>query len=177
MTLRWHAARRTIAALTLLLPLAAGAEERQPTLDRGPAGEAVLNLTVAPCLVREGEADPLPYSAADRAACERINRVSLPTREKGFVRLKVPAGPFLLRVRNDGVRWPIDFTLQGARDPSLPKTRGGPIPPGGVADFPLTLVPGLYTYSSPATGTPAYQILVEGVGKVVDPRLAPGQLR
>ena len=152
------------ALATLLAVLWAGptlAKDVRPTLPE-QGGVRLLTLTISPCMFLDGEQDPVPARARDTAGCARINRATLPTRKGNFIRLRVPAGDYVVRVYNKGVPWPVDFQLKGAHDPSLPKTGGGAIKDGSGADFRVKMTPGVYEYSSPAVASPGYQIIVEG---------------
>ncbi len=142
---------------------AAPAADVVPKLAPAPDGQAqVLVLHARPCMLLEGEApDPVPLKAASTADCQRLNRAMGPLRQDKLRRLRVKAGTYVIRLLNVDVPWPIDFAIEGAHDPSLPKHAGGSVAPGQGADFRLELKPGIYVYRSPLNATLDYRLLVE----------------
>ncbi|MCA9558105.1 MAG: hypothetical protein KC583_06000 [Myxococcales bacterium] len=143
--------------------LAAPQPDVVPTLTPAPDGGAqVLVLHARACMLLEGEApDPVPLKAGSTADCQRLNRAMGPLRQDKLRRLRVKAGTYVIRLLNVDVPWPIDFAIEGAHDPSLPKHAGGKIAPGEGADFRLELKPGIYVYRSPLNATLDYRLLVE----------------
>ncbi len=158
--------KRLAVLLGLAVAPAAGAAPAPdvlPPLTPAPDGQAqMLVLHARPCMLLEGEPpDPVPLRAGSTADCQRLNRAMGPLRQDKLRRLRVKAGTYVIRLLNVDVPWPIDFAIEGAHDPSLPKHAGGQIGPGAGADFRLELKPGIYVYRSPLNATLDYRLLVE----------------
>lgn len=155
--------RRGVAALAVFAggALAAPAQDFTPALTPDASGAQIIQLRVGPCLIKDAEVAPMKYTVPDAASCEQLNRAARVAREPGLKRMRLTAGKYVFRVYNEGVPWPVDFAIRGARDESLPKTGGGQMKDGQGLAYAIELTPGAYVFSSPLTATFEYELLVE----------------
>lgn len=143
-------------------PMEVAAPEATPKITAAANGWKIVELHQAACMIKEAEHDPLTYTTKAPSDCKRINRASADLRKEGMRLLRLPAGHYVFRVYNDGVPYPVGFSLKGAQDPGLPKVEGGDVKKGMSRDFRVHLVPGRYVYRCPLNPTPEYQLVVEG---------------
>ena len=135
-----------------------------PPLTRAADGSTMVELHIAPCMIKQAEAQAIAYSVTSAKDCTRINRAAFEARKENFRRMRLKAGKYTFRVYNDSVPWAVDFAIWGEVDKSLPVTKGGKMTMGQGLEYRITLTPGQYLFRSPLGESPPYALLVEGPG-------------
>lgn len=77
--------------------------------------------------------------------------------------LKLAAGSYIFRVKNQSVPYELVFWLRGdgvVNRVRLQSVSGGDLQPGRIKDYAITLKPGQYVYSCPLNNTPDYKLVV-----------------
>lgn len=120
-----------------------------------------VDLTLSGCAIAQLDPKAGHLKSGSPEGCEKLNRATLKMREPAFKVLRLKPGTHVFRVTNQGIPWPVDFSVRGARNRALPKTAGGAINAGQAFDFQVTLLPGVYVVSSSKTPTPEYTLIVE----------------
>jgi hypothetical protein len=136
----------------------------KPTASRMAAPNPnIITLTQTGCQFLESEGKNYQYKPKSIEDCNRINSQTLESRKKAFKPLKLKAGTYTFRVRNQGVPYELGFYLrgEGLSQVTLPKVSGGGLTPGTTQDYKVTLKPGNYVMSCPLNPTPDYPIVVE----------------
>jgi len=125
----------------------------------------VIKLTQTGCQFVEPENGvDHKYKTMKRADCVKINKQTEDGRLAKHKIMKLKAGTYIFRVKNENVPYMLGFYLrgQGIRRFTLPKTSGGGLHKGVTQDYKITLKPGKYIYSCPLNTTPDYEIHVSG---------------
>lgn len=125
----------------------------------------VIKLTQTGCQFVEPENGvDHKYKTTKKADCEKINGKTEDARLAKHKIMKLKAGTYVFRVKNENVPYMLGFYLrgQGIGRFTLPKTSGGGLYKGVSKDYKITLKPGKYIYSCPLNTTPNYEIHVEG---------------
>ncbi len=131
----------------------------------------VISLTQTACQFVEVEkGGDLGFSSAKKADCEAINAETGAERLAEAKVLRLKAGMYVFRVKNENVPYSLGFWLRDAgyaeanvvRRLTLTSVSGGGLDTGVTKDYAVTLEPGEYIYSCPLNPTPDYKIIVEG---------------
>jgi len=127
------------------------------------AAPVVVELHQTACQFIAAEGGNHHYAAHSFDACTSLNQAGGERRVAGAVPLKLAPGPYVFRVYNDDVPYPLGFWLRGSGlgRVTLPSVSGGGIPAGGHRDYAIELREGEYRYSCPLNPTPDYVLLVE----------------
>ncbi len=126
------------------------------------ANPNIISLTQTGCQFVEVEGKNYQYKPKSADDCNRINSQSLDKRKSTFKPLKLKAGTYTFRVKNQSVPYELGFYLrgEGLSQVTLPKVSGGGLSPGTTQDYKVTLKPGNYVMSCPLNPTPDYPIVV-----------------
>ncbi|MEO5698932.1 MAG: hypothetical protein ABIS17_14685 [Casimicrobiaceae bacterium] len=126
----------------------------------------VVKLTQVPCQFLESEGGTnRAYQSQSIKDCEAINAQSGAERVAAAKVLKLKAGDYVFRVKNENVPYELGFWLRGAGVASrlrLPSVSGGGLTEGKTQDYAITLKAGEYLYSCPLNTTPDYKLVVTG---------------
>jgi hypothetical protein len=128
----------------------------------GVANPQIITVTQTGCQFLESEAKNYQYKPKSADDCSRINGETLASRKATFKPLKLKAGTYIFRVKNQGVPYELGFYLrgEGLSQVTLPKVSGGGLTTGTTQDYRVTLKPGNYVMSCPLNPTPDYPIVV-----------------
>ena len=142
-------------AFAVLTASAANAQSVKPT---------VIVLTQVPCQFIESE-DGVNrgYKSQSIKDCEAINAESGAARVAAAKPLRLKAGKYVFRVKNESVPYELGFWLRGEGligRVALPSTSGGGLTLGKTQDYEVALKPGEYLYSCPLNTTPDYKLIV-----------------
>lgn len=149
---------KSLTAVVLsLLPL--------PLFAANDPAAKVITFTQVPCQFLESEGGKNHgYRSAQKADCDAINEKSAEARLAAAAPLELPAGPYVFRVTNRDVPYPLGFWLRGATlldRARLPSVSGGGLETGRTRDYEIDLKPGRYVYSCPLNPTPDYVLVVK----------------
>jgi hypothetical protein len=157
-----------ISSLALLVLSACGKPQQNSAPNSSSTGAAsasptVVTLTQTGCQFLETEAKDHQFSTKSAKDCEAINGKSLNDRRSQFKPMKLKAGDYVFRVKNQNVPYELGFYLrgEGLSQATLPKASGGGLNPGVSQDYRVTLKPGKYLFSCPLNPTPDYPLEVE----------------
>ncbi|MFS8086736.1 MAG: hypothetical protein ACMG6H_13970 [Acidobacteriota bacterium] len=142
-------------ALAVLVAPIANAQSAKPT---------VIALTQVPCQFVESE-DGVNrgYKSQSIKDCEAINAESGAARVAAAKPLRLKAGKYVFRIKNESVPYELGFWLRGAGlagRVTLPSASGGGLTLGKTQDYEIVLKPGEYLYSCPLNTTPDYKLIV-----------------
>ncbi len=131
----------------------------------------VITLTQTACQFVEVEkGGDHKFTSSKKADCEAINAESGAQRLAEAKVLRLKAGNYLFRVKNENVPYSLGFWLRDAgyaeanviKRLTLTSVSGGGLDTGVTKDYAVMLEPGEYIYSCPLNPTPDYKIIVEG---------------
>ena len=126
------------------------------------AKPTVIPLTQTGCQFTEPEGKDHGFKSMGAADCKAINARSGEKRLAGASTITLKPGPYIFRVTNKNVPYPLGFYLRGAGIGrlTLPKVSGGGLVKGKSRDYHITLKEGDYHYSCPLNPTPDYRLKV-----------------
>lgn len=126
------------------------------------AGPTVIPLTQTGCQFTEPEGEDHGFKTMGAADCKAINSKSGKKRLSSSKTITLKPGPYIFRVMNKNVPYPLGFYLRGAGIGrlTLPKVSGGGLVKGKSRDYHITLIEGDYHYSCPLNPTPDYRLKV-----------------
>ncbi len=123
----------------------------------------IVALHQTACQFVEAEGGDKHYRAASFDACAALNESTGEKRLVASQPLKLAPGPYIFRVYNVDVPYPLGFWLRGSgfRRVTLLSVSGGGIKTGGFRDYAIELKAGEYRYSCPLNPTPDYVLQVK----------------
>lgn len=124
----------------------------------------VIELTQTPCQFLESE-NGIDHGFHSRSIkdCKAINTHTSADRLTKAKTLKLAAGNYIFRIKNQSVPYELGFWLRGdgvVNRARLPSVSGRGLQPGKTKDYAITLKSGQYVYSCPLNNTPDYKLVV-----------------
>ncbi|MFQ5356276.1 MAG: hypothetical protein ACE5DY_07305 [Mariprofundaceae bacterium] len=123
----------------------------------------IIELTQTSCQFVESEGEDHGFVSKGAEDCHLINSETGKARLASANILKLKAGDYIFRVKNENVPYDLGFWLRGKGlgRLTLPGVSGGGIKQGRSRDYQVSLREGEYLYSCPLNPTPNYRLIVK----------------